>query len=197
MLSLYWFALVVGAGMYLFSLFADVTGHGDGSGDTHATDHPGADGLHLLSLRTATYFLFAFGVAGVLLNWATKGQRGIITATISLLLGLSGVALSALTFRWLRRSESGDMQQDSAWIGTSGRVTIPLVGDRDSAGKILVTRGAREHEMLARPHAPDAVDPHRWTTVYIVEMKDGIAYVSPNDELLNEPPPVRSLPGKP
>jgi hypothetical protein len=130
MLGLYWFSLVVGVGMYLVSLSADLLGHGDtdaqvdadlGHADADA-EHSG-DGFRILSLRNATYTLFAFGVSGVTLTWLWQGRRGLLVAIIATLLGLAGGALSAFTFRWLRRSESGEMPSDTSLYG----VTAPSI----------------------------------------------------------------------
>jgi hypothetical protein len=188
--ALYWFALVVGAGMYLFSLFADFTGHGDvdGHGDTdfHAGDHHhGGEAFKILSLRNATYFLFAFGVTGVGLNWLWGGGRGLLTALLALFLGTVGAGISGLAFGWLRKTDSGDLPGDSSWIGAQGHVTIPL--SAGGTGKILVTRGNREHELLARPFDEEAGDPQQWAAVMVVEMRNGIALVAPNDSSLGGP----------
>jgi hypothetical protein len=187
--ALYWFALVVGAGMYLFSAFA---GHGDGTdahvgGDVHDGDvgHHGSEGFRILSLRNATYFLFAFGVSGVALTWLWQGRFGLVTALVAALLGVVGGAISSLTFGWLRKSESGDLPGDSTWLGTQGRVTIPL--SRDGTGKVLVSRAGREHELLARPLEDTAPHPERWISVMVVEMRHGVALVAPNDTTLDDP----------
>lgn len=176
MTGLYWFALVVGGGMFLFSVFGDADGGHDHDGDL---GHHDVQGFKILSLRNATYFLFAFGVSGVLLTWMWGGARGLLTAVVATTLGLIGGAISALTFGWLRKSESGELLSDVSWIGTTGEVTIPL--SAGGTGKVLVTRGLREQELLARPFDDDARDPERWTKVMVVEMRQGIALVAPSD----------------
>src|SRR5262245_41638739 len=128
MTALYWFAMVVGVGMYLFSVFAD-TDHGHGGADGHVHgdgDHHGFDGYKLLSLRNATYFLFAFGVTGVALKFMWGGTRSLLTAILALGIGSFGAAISTVVFGWLRKSESGDMPGDRAWLGASGQVVLPL-----------------------------------------------------------------------
>ena len=186
MTGLYWFALVVGGGMFLFSLFAD-TDHG---GDVHAGDvgevgHHDLQGFKILSLRNATYFLFAFGVSGVLLTWLWQGGRGLLTALVASALGVLGGAISALTFGWLKRTESGEPLGDASWIGATGQVTIPL--STGGTGKVLVSRGHLEQELLARPFDDDALEPERWSNVMVVEMRQGIALVAPNDPALDDP----------
>jgi hypothetical protein len=183
MTALYWFSMVVGVGMYLFSVFADTTGaHADSDAHIHVgSDHHGADGYQILSLRNATYFLFAFGVTGVLLNWMWDGSRSLITAMLALGIGAVGATISTLAFGWLRKSESGDMPGDRAWLGATADVLLPL--SSTGTGKVLVSRSGRSQELLARPFDADATDVERWSKVLVLEIRDGIALVAPNSEL--------------
>ena len=183
MTALYWFAMVVGVGMYLFSVFADTHGHGDVGGDAdHAGDHGHAmDGYQILSLRNATYFLFAFGVTGVALNWMWGGTRDLFTALLALGIGVLGASISTLVFGWLRKSESGEMPGDRAWLGATAEVLLPL--STSGTGKIFMSRSGRSQEMLARPFDSDATNPERWSHVVVLEIRDGIALVAPNEEL--------------
>lgn len=196
MTALYWFAMVVGVGMYLFSAFAGATGaHHDVGHDAHVDgdSHHDVDSYRLLSLRNATYFLFAFGVSGVTLNWIWGGTRGLLTALLALFIGGTGAAISTVAFGWLKQSESGDMPGDRAWLGASGQVVLPL--SLGGTGKIFVSRGGRSQELLARPFDDDADRPERWSTVMVLEIRDGIALVAPNEELTPEdgaPPLGRS-----
>ena len=185
MTALYWFAMVVGVGMYLFSVFADTTGGADADTDAHihvGSEHHGADGYQILSLRNVTYFLFAFGVSGVALNWMWGGTRGLLNAILALSAGLLGATISTLAFGWLRKSESGAMAGDRAWLGATGEVVLPL--SNDGTGKIFVTRSGRSQELLARPFDDDAAGVERWSKVLILEIRDGIAFVAPNEELV-------------
>lgn len=189
MRGLYWLSLVVGVGLYLVSLFVDLFGHGDADvhGDAelgHAdvdADH-GGDGLRILSLRNAIYALFAFGVSGVTLTWLWQGRRGSVVAVIATLLGLGGGALSVFLSRRLRRSESGEPPSDTSLYGVTGRVLLQLSGA--GTGKIVVRQGSRELELPARPFDPDADQPEHWTAVMVIDMRDGVALVSPSDPAL-------------
>lgn len=196
MIALYWFALVVGAGMFLFSVFGDAS-HGDGAGAGHegagadlsGHDQHAGDGFRILSLRNATYLLFAFGTSGVLLTLLWKGGHAAITALVAVALGVLGAAMSTIAFGWLRKSESGDLPPDSSWAGAAGSVVLPL--SATGTGKISVTRGQRVHELLARPYDDTAPSPETWMSVFIVEMRHGVAFVSPNDPVLGEVDPPR------
>ncbi|HEX6316903.1 MAG TPA: hypothetical protein VFZ73_18655 [Gemmatimonadaceae bacterium] len=179
--ALYWFASVVGVGMYLFSVLGG--GQHDGGDDLHGGGdaHHDVDTYKLLSLRNATYFLFAFGVTGLTLSWMWGGSRALLTALLALAIGGTGAAISTAVFGWLKRSESGDMPGDRAWLGASGQVVLPL--STGGTGKIFVSRGGRSQELLARPFDDDATRPETWMTVMVLEIRDGVALVAPNDEL--------------
>jgi hypothetical protein len=184
MTALYWFAMVVGVGMYLFSVFADTSGADanlDADIDVGGSHHHGIDGYKILSLRNATYFLFAFGVTGVSLTWLWNGARGLLTAMLALGIGAIGASISTLVFGWLKRSESGDMPGDRAWLGATAEVLLPL--SATGTGKVFVSRGGRSQELLARPFDSNATEVERWSKVLVLEIRDGIALVAPNDEL--------------
>ncbi len=196
--ALYWFALIVGVGMYGFSLAADFLGHTDI--DTHADaemHHGGAEdkgggSFRILSIRNMTYFLFAFGVTGVLLSWLWGGSRGLLTAVLATTLGATGGAISSLAFGWIRRTEAGVLPGDHGWVGLTGLVLLPL--SSDSTGKIVVARGGREHELLARPFDPRAERPDSWASVMVIEMQQGVALVAPLDRAMDNPEMARIAP---
>lgn len=213
--GLYWFAFVVGVGMFLFSLAADIFGdadvdaggvdvdlnadvdidmHVDADAHVDADGHAGHDtaDFRILSIRNATYFLFAFGVTGVVLTWLTGGARPLVTVAAALALGTTGAAISTLAFGWVRRTEAGDLPSDRGWLGLTGRVMLPL--SLEGSGKILVVRGGREHELLARPFDRDPVSPEDWVHVTILDMKSGVALVAPGDPALEEPERRRIAP---
>jgi hypothetical protein len=187
MTLLFWLALVLGGGLAVLSLLGDFFEH---DGDF---DH---DGLHILSLRSATYFLFAFGAVGVLLDWAWGGRLTGLALIAALVTGAGAGLFSAYVFRWVRRTGSGAMPDDRSLVGLAGQVVLPL---RPGSGKIVVRRGGREYELMARPFQ-DAAAAEEWTDVVVVDVVDGTALVSPyapaelETDLL---PPNNSSPGVP
>jgi hypothetical protein len=196
MTALYWFALVIGAGLLGLSLFGDLLGHGHGFGDGHGElpqdvdhAHADADGFRILTLRNATYFLFAFGAAGLLAGWATEGDQPVLAAVLAMVLGVVAAGISAVTFGWVRRTESGYLADDAGWVGRIGDVLIPL--SADGTGKILVGRAGRDHELLARPYERDAETPEQWRSVVILELQNGVALVSPYSNALDSSEPLR------
>jgi hypothetical protein len=189
MTTLFWLALILGGGLALLSLLGDLLGF-DHGGDVHA-DLPGAlpgdsgghDGMHILSLRSATYFLFAFGAVGVLLDWAWDGRLRLATFLFAGGTGFAAATFSVKLFRWVARSGSGEMAHDTSLIGLPAQVVLPI---RNGSGKVLVARAGREHELMARPLEPEAAGTEEWQNVIVVDVIDGIALVSPLDEQSSE-----------
>lgn len=182
----YWLALVLGGGLFALSLAGEFfgahghfhsAGHLDGDLDAHADDF---DWGKLFSLRNLTYFLFAFGAAGVLLNLAWGGDRAVLTALAATLTGVAGWLISGLLFGYLRSSESGERPGDSTLIGRVGQVTLPILPGR--TGKVLITRSGQTHELVAKAMDAEEPAPDSWSSVVIVEVRDGIALVAPYSE---------------
>lgn len=174
---LFWLVLIVGGGLLLLSFVGD---SGDqGAELEHEAGH-GGDWGRILSLRNATYFLFGFGATGVLLQILWSGRHPLLTIAIAAVTGAIAWAVSALSFSYLRRSDVGQMHGDRWLIGRTGEVTIPL--RRDSTGKIVITRAGQTQELLAMPLNEDEPDPESWRSVMVVEMRDGVALVTPSPE---------------
>lgn len=193
--SVFWFALVLGGGLLVISLLGgvfegmdmeldadldadlgadmgtDVDTHGHGAG--HSV-------VEAFSVRNLTYFLFGFGATGVLLGWTGVGLP--LTLAASGGVGVIAAALSAVAFRWLRTTDSGEGLPDESFEGTTGRVLLPM---REGApGLVVVRRGKREYELHAEPLEPGAPGADEWSQVIVVEMKDGTARVMPMEDPL-------------
>lgn len=195
MAALYWFALILGAGLLLFSLVGDADGGADGVDVDVGVDGVDADGGHghgyeILSIRTITYFLFGLGATGVLLGLTTTGS--LVRLATSLSVGLVSGGLSAAAFQWLGRTQSGVLQEDDSLIGLVGTVTLPL--SRHGTGKIEVERSGRSLELLARPFERGDAEPESWTSVVVVDIDRGTALVTPYTDSLGAGPDPRGLP---
>lgn len=185
MISLYLFSLLVGGGL----LIAGMLGAGDHGHDGHVSHdvaHPGGDGnaAQILSLRTLTYFLFVFGGVGAVLTW--KWDVGwILILALAALAGLGVAAVTAASFEYLRRTDSGARDSEDSFVGLSGRVVVPI--SSGAIGKVQVVRGDRTFELLARPLDGNAAGMSSWKSVIVVEMSRGTALVMPiEDALLQE-----------
>lgn len=168
MATLYWLSLVVGGGLVLLSVFGDLL-HVD------LPDFPSdTDAWHVLSLRSATYFLFAFGATGLL----ASGGGAVAALLAASFAGVAASALSSAVFRYLRGTESGEVPEDASLVGLAGRVVLPL--REGGTGKVVVSRGGRDLELLARPFDVEPGTPvESWTEVVIVEVAAGTALVAP------------------
>jgi hypothetical protein len=170
MATLYWLSLIVGGGLALLSLFGDLL-HlelPDFEVDT--------DAWHVLSLRSGMYLLLAFGATGLLLS--ASGVGALLAFIAAAFAGAAAAAISSAVFRYLRRSDSGDMPADASLVGLAGRVVLPI--QRDGTGKVVVSRAGRDLELLARAfEAEPGVPVETWTDVVIVEVTAGTALVTP------------------
>jgi hypothetical protein len=177
--SLYWLALVLGGGLALLSLIG-------GSLEHHVEhDMPDPDAWHILSLRSATYFLFAFGAVGLLTQAA--GSATIVSLAAALFTASIATIASGAVFRYLRRSSSGSaVMADSTLVGLTGSVVLPL--RRNGGGKIVVRRSGRDIELMARPYEDGDEDPEQWDQVMVVEVTGGTALVTPYPSLPQLPP---------
>lgn len=182
MISLYLFSLLVGGGLLIAASV--------GSGDHGHDGHIGHDGPHqgghgnaaqFLSLRTLTYFLFAFGGVGSVLTWKWD-VAGILIFALSALAGLGVAAITAASFEYLRRTDSGGRDSEDSFVGLSGRVVVPI--GSGGMGKVQVVRGDRTFELLARPFDGNAGGMSNWKSVIVVEMSRGTALVTPIDDPL-------------
>jgi hypothetical protein len=176
----YWLSLALGGGAFLLSLlgsFFDAHGHFAHDTHIHSDDF---DWGRIFSIRNLTYLLFGFGATGVLLSLIWRGERDLLVAVLAGLTGASAWMISALLFGYLRQSESGERPTDRTLIGRVGYVTLPL--RRGGTGKVQVTRGGQTQELLARPMNDDDANAEQWESVVVVEMRDGIALVTPYTE---------------
>ena len=179
MIALYIFSLVLGGGLLLAGMLGGDHEH-DVSGD--AGHHLG--GMEIFSLRTLTYFLFAFGGVGAGLTLAAGGVSSVLVLGAAALAGMAIGGVSAAVFAYLRRTGSGDRSGDSSFVGLTGKVLVPL--SSSGLGKVMVQRGARTFELAARPLESGDVPLHEWRSVVVVEMRGGTALVAPVDASLAE-----------
>ena len=179
MIFLYWLTLVVGAGAFLMSLIGHAIQTHDVV-DLQIDAHDHFDWGTLFSVRNLTYLVFGFGATGVLLSLVWRGERDLLTALAALFTGGAAWLVSAVLFGYLRRSESGELQTDRTLLGRVGQVTLPMLPG--GTGKVLVTRAGQTHELLAKPMAEGDAGAETWRSVVIVEMRDGVAFVTPYSE---------------
>jgi hypothetical protein len=188
MLPLYLFALIVGGGLLLFSLFAGNDGEADAAEVDAEVDH-GIDFHHeipdhgwvevqdFLSIRTLLYLLAGVGASGTLLDLLTPAST-VVALAWALFTGIAAAALAASVYGWVRNSGSGEVPTDPDYLrGVAARVIVPVhPGHR---GKILALHGGREVELLARLFRPDDAPCLRGSEVVIVDIEGDTALVTP------------------
>jgi membrane protein implicated in regulation of membrane protease activity len=141
-------------------------------------------GMEIFSLRTLTYFLFAFGGVGLGLSVAATGLWSWLIFGAAAVSGAAIAGVSASVFGYLKRSGSGDRSGDSSFVGLTGKVMVPF--SSSGLGKVQVQRGARTIELAARPLESGDIPPHEWKSVVVVEMRGSTALVAPVDASLAE-----------
>lgn len=160
MLQIFLIALIVGAGLLLFSLFA--SGHGggkpeiDGHADLHADadhDHDGGfDGgalawLPLASLRFWTFFMAFFGATGTALTFIERDINAWVLLAIAVAMGYVCGAAAVSVFRYMRRSETTSNLAVDDYIGETAVVRVSVA--RGKTGKVRLELKGRTLELLA------------------------------------------------
>jgi membrane protein implicated in regulation of membrane protease activity len=147
---LYALALILGGGLLLVQLLGG--GHHDGADHFAGSDHLGGPDHHpsqgpgLLSTRSLTYGLFAFGFVGASLHalslvapWAAFAIAAAAGVTVTLAVGSTLRAVGD-------PGASGEAALDEA-RGHAGRVLVPL--SRERQGKVRVQIKGQTVDMLA------------------------------------------------
>ena len=212
MYAAYVFSLVLGGGFLLVSVLGDILGGDasdmafdadvdfDVDLDVHVDvdvhmdvdvdmDVDGDLGAHhdwalvskVLSFRMVVYTLFGFGAVGWLMTLAGLSPAAPLTIGSAIFGGIASGALVQSVFNYLKRTDSGGHTTEDSFVGLPAVVTLPLGGN--STGNIAVELDARRRTIRALPHG-NATDEmmKTWKNVVIVDMKDGVARVTPVDE---------------
>jgi hypothetical protein len=153
-------------------------GHDHSFDHGHHHGHDGDSASKFLSLRTLTYFLFVFGGVGSALSWA--GMNRWLALPIALTMGVGVGGMVGYAFRYLARTDSGARAGEESFVGLQGTVVLPI--GQGGIGKVMVQRGDRSYELVARPLDSDASGIQNWKSVIVVEMNRGTALVAPLDE---------------
>jgi len=172
--GLYLFAAAAGVPLVVwFLLSGDESGHDDGLAGVM---------FRLLPLSSIAFVFAAFGVCGLALGAtdANEGTRFMAAAGAGLVAG----ALNSTLFAYLRRSESGTEVDDDQLAGRIARVVVPLSGDR--RGRIAVTVGGQQIHLSALAAPAGAAELGVGDSVLVVEVRRGIASVTPLDPELNQ-----------
>ncbi len=150
---LYLLALVLGGGLLFVQLVGG--GHHDGAGHLGhfgggdhlgGPDHHAQQGPGVLSIRSVTYGLFAFGFVGTSLH-ALRLAGELATLAVA---AAAGAAVALAVGTALRSLSDPAASGEAALIearGRSGRVLVPL--SRDQRGKVRVQIKGQTVDLLA------------------------------------------------
>jgi membrane protein implicated in regulation of membrane protease activity len=148
---LYLLALVLGGGLLLVQLLGG--GHHDAGhfahfGDAHlgGADHHAEQGPGVLSVRSATYGLFAFGFVGTALHVLRLAGEPLALGVAA----AAGIAVVLGVGTTLRRLGDPGASGEAALLearGRPGRVVVPL--SRDQRGKVRVQIKGQAVDLLA------------------------------------------------
>jgi membrane protein implicated in regulation of membrane protease activity len=159
MLQIFLIALIVGAGLLLFSLLASGDGGGKPEIDGHADldahadhDHGGLDGgalawLPLASLRFWTFFMAFFGATGTALTFIERDIDAWVLLAIAVAMGYVCGAAAVSVFRYMRRSETSSNLAVDDYIGETAVVRVSVA--RGKTGKVRLELKGRTLELLA------------------------------------------------
>jgi membrane protein implicated in regulation of membrane protease activity len=172
---LYALALILGGGLLLVQLLGG--GHHDGGDHFGGSDHLGgpdhhpAQGPGLLSTRSLTYGLFAFGFVGAMLYslslvapWAALAIAAAAGVAVTLAVGTTLRAVAD-------PAASGEAALDEA-RGHTGRVLVPLSPGRQ--GKVRVQIKGQTVDLLATTAGGDLP---AGTEVVVVNVRGDVAEV--------------------
>lgn len=185
MLALYLFLFVVGSGLAALSLMGDVFGGAelDVDMDMDVADGPEMDSASIwkaFSLMGVIYGIMGAGATGTALHLLWQGEQTILTAILAGGAGVASGGIATVILNYLKTSGSGDVVAETSFEGRHAAVTVPV--RTDAPGRIRVQRGSREHSLRALPYGtpdPEGDPPESWTHVVVVEVRGGVAYVTP------------------
>lgn len=180
MTTLYLWCAILGGAVLVLQLVAGLFGLDHGHGHDFQHDHPGSDGLHLLSVRSVTAGLAFFGIVGL-----AARPLGVLVSTITAIAAGAAamVGVAALVRGFGRLERDGTMSLALA-VGTTGTVYLSIPGHRSGAGKVHVIVQNRLVECLAVT-AEDPLPTGASILVVDLEGSDTLLVVR-NPILLNE-----------
>lgn len=178
---LYLVAAAAGVPLVAWFLLGGADEGGDSGGG--ADDSFGGVMLRLLPLSSVALAVATFGVTGVALGLA--GASSVTTLLAAVLVGLAAGALNSTAFAYLRRSESTSSLEDHQFVGSTGRVVMP-VGD-GRRGRIAVSLGNQQRYLSAQSLPGEHIDDELevGSAVLIVDLQAGVASVTRLDPELS------------
>lgn len=175
MATLYLIAAILGIGLLIFSSI----GVGDADASVADLGDSGEFLLGIFSTRNLTFFLAAFGAAGLLLEWLDVNP--FVTAVVATSLGLTAMFMVHVVFAWLKRSDSSvEVLGDRDFEGSIARVVLPVgPGVRGQVACLIAGREQYLTAMLAED-VPSTLTIGQ--EVIILSTDHGVARVMPTSQ---------------
>ena len=198
MLEVYWGTFLFGGILILSSI---VMGGGDGDADmdkdlsldkdisfdkdmdinvddfdSDGTDFDSMGWLPFLSLRFWTFFTGLFGLNGIIMTNLGSGETTTLVAS-----GVMGVGLAypiAYLFQYLKRNPVTSNTSSKSYEQEIAQTLLPM--RPDGSGKIRISMSGELIDLIAQNPTNENIE--QGQEVLIVEMKDGIALVSPIEQ---------------
>jgi membrane protein implicated in regulation of membrane protease activity len=165
---LYLLALILGGGILFVQLVAGADHHGlDHGGGPHPYEGPG-----VMSIRSATYGLFTFGVVGGVLHVLRLASPALALAG-GLVTGALTTFFVGLTFKRLADPQASGEAGFHEMKGGRGRVLVAC--SRAGRGKIRVSLKGQQVDMLA---TTDDESIPVGAEVLVVDVRDDVAHVA-------------------
>jgi hypothetical protein len=175
MLAVYLLSAILGVGLIVFSSFGG--GETDTDLDIEGDAWHGGAGqilLGLFSTRNLTYFVAAFGAAGLILTFLDVAA--VTTALVAGSLGVVSMGLSHTVFTWLKRTDSAlNVFGDADFSGMLARVVLPV--SATERGQIACNVAGREMYLTARLDANGPATLQVGDEVIILHADDGVATI--------------------
>jgi hypothetical protein len=113
----------------------------------HASLSEASQGLNLLSVRALSAGLGFFGVGGM--AGVATGLGVLVALPLAFALGLAATIGTALVTRWMLTMEDDGSVSIHGAVGSTGTVYLAIPGERQGAGKVLLTLQNRTVEYQA------------------------------------------------
>jgi hypothetical protein len=163
----------------VFGFFEDTDdgGHADDhdNGHGHVAMH---DTLDILSLRTLSAGITAFGLSGGLMN--SLGLRWFVSLPGAAVVGFGVMVAVALLLRQMGRFESDGSLVMEGVIGETGTVYLPIPADRAGLGKVTTVLQSQIVELEAQTEGPALAVGAK---VLITDLNGSVANVIPLDPI--------------
>jgi membrane protein implicated in regulation of membrane protease activity len=172
--GVYLFAAAAGLPVVLWFL---LSGGDEGSEGGGGDDGVAGVMFRLLPVSTLAFFAATFGLCGIALGLVGTASGTRFVGSVAA--GVAAGALNSALFAYLRRSASTSDVRDDQLAGAIGRVVLPIAGG--GRGRVAISVGGQQVYLSARSVPDGPAELEAGAPVLVVEVRGGIAQVTPLD----------------